>query len=86
MLKKAGSGVLVFLPAHVQGVRSARQHKGIPLRDKLSNFALGDAASNTSALLDLPLPQRLRPGKADFFEHSRRPIISNSSRVRMRRA
>ena len=38
--------------AHVLHVRSARQHKGIPLRDKQSNFALRDAASNTAALLD----------------------------------
>jgi hypothetical protein len=50
-----GTGKAAFSPfcrAHVLEVRSARQHKGVPLRDKLSNFALRDAASNTAALLD----------------------------------
>jgi hypothetical protein len=51
-----------FCRAHVLAVRSARQHKGVPLLDKLSNFALRDAASNTAALLD------------DFFDHSR-PLL-----------
>jgi hypothetical protein len=58
-----GTGKAAFSPfcrAHVLEVRSARQHKGVPLRDKLSNFALRDAASNTAALLD------------NFFDHSRR--------------
>jgi hypothetical protein len=58
-----------FCRAHVLGVRSARQHKGVSLRDKLSNFALRDAASDTAALLD------------DFFDHSRQLLILNSSRA-----
>jgi len=43
-----GTGKAAFSPfgrAHVLGVRSARQHKGVPLRDKLSNFALRDLTS-----------------------------------------
>ena len=41
--------------------------KAFPFRDKLSNFALRDAASNTVALLD------------DFFDHSRRQLIPEFS-------
>ena len=77
MLKKAASGVLGFFAVLTYRVYAPRVNNG---------RALGDAASNTAALLDLPLPQRLRAGQADFFEHSRRQIISNSSRVRMLRA
>jgi hypothetical protein len=50
--KRLRAGRSQFCRAHVPSVRSARQHKGILLRDKLSNFALWDAASNTVALLD----------------------------------
>jgi hypothetical protein len=34
-----------FVVLTYSNVRSARQHKGVPLRDKLNNFALRDAAS-----------------------------------------
>jgi predicted nuclease of predicted toxin-antitoxin system len=46
---EAGDAFSPFCRAHVLRVRSARQHKGVPLRDKLSNFVLRDAASNTAA-------------------------------------
>ena len=50
--KRLRAGRSPLCRAQLLHVRSTRQHKGIPLRDKPSNFALRDAASNTAALLD----------------------------------
>jgi len=50
--KRLRAGRSPFCRAHVLHVRSARQHKGIPLLDKLSNCALRNAASNSAVLLD----------------------------------